>query len=187
MPSTLKTIGDTAFKNSKLKTVTVPKNVKYIGNQAFLGNKKLEKFKVNNDSKYFSATSGVLFNKKKSEIIVYPSASSRTAYSLPNSVKYIAPCAFAGAKNIKSVKLNKGLVFIGELVFLDCKNLDSATVPDSVRRICSMAFGAVSANEGSFVSKQFTLYGSASSVAKRYCEAQELDHQGYHALIFQEL
>ena len=67
------------------------------------------------------------------------------------------------------------------------KNLDSATVPDSVRRICSMAFGAVSANEGSFVSKQFTLYGSASSVAKRYCEAQELDHQGYHAPIFQEL
>ena len=161
--------------------------MKYIDNQAFLGNKKLEKFKVNNDSKYFSATSGVLFNKKKSDIIVYPSASSRTAYSLSNSVRYIAPYAFAGAKNIKSVKLNKGLVFIGELAFLDCKNLDSATVPDSVRRICSMAFGAVSANEGSFVSKQFTLYGSASSVAKRYCEAQELDHQGYHAPIFQEL
>lgn len=184
MPSSLKTIGDTAFKNSKLKTVTIPKNVNYIGNQAFLGNKKLEKFKVNNDSKYFSATSGVLFNKKKSEIIVYPSASSRTAYSLPNSVRYIAPCAFAGAKNIKSVKLNKGLVFIGEFAFLDCKNLDSATVPDSVRRICSMAFGAVSANEGSFVSKQFTLYGSASSVAKRYCETQEVDNQSYRTPSF---
>lgn len=184
LPSSLKTIGDTAFKNSKLKVVTVTKNVKYIGNQAFLGNKKLEKFKVNNDSKYFSATSGVLFNKKKSEIIVYPSASSRTVYSLPNSVRYIAPYAFAGAKNIKSINLNKGLVFIGELAFLDCKNLDSATVPDSVRRICSMAFGAVSANEGSFVSKQFTLYGSASSVAKRYCETQEVDNQSYRTPSF---
>ena len=84
-------------------------------------------------------------------------------------MRYIAPYAFAGAKNIKSVKLNKGLVFIGELAFLDCKNLDSATVPDSVRRICSMAF---------------TLYGSASSVAKRYCETQEVDNQSYRTPSF---
>lgn len=184
MPSSLKTIGESAFKNSKLKTVTVPKNVKYIGKQAFLGNKNLEKFKVNKDSKYFSATSGVLFNKNKSDVICYPSAASRTAYSLPNSVKYIAPYAFAGAKNLKSVKLNNGLAFIGELAFLDCKNLNSVAVPDSVRRICSMAFGAISVKEGSYESKPFTLYGSESSVAKHYCEAQEVDNQSYRTPSF---
>lgn len=184
LPSSLKSIGESAFKKSKLTSVTIPENVKYIGLHAFLDNKNLEKIEVTKDNKYFSATSGVLFNKNKSDILVYSSALSRTAYSLPNSVKYISSYAFAGAKNLKSVKLNDGLVFIGELAFVDCKNLDSATVPNSVRRICSMAFGAVSANEGSFESKSFTLYGSNSSVARHYCEAQESDNQSYHSPTF---
>lgn len=180
--SSLKTIGDEAFENSKyLKSVSVTKNVKYIGSKAFLGCKNLERFKVDKNNKKYLSKSGVLFDKNKTAVVAYPSSDSSTTFSVPNSVKYIEAYAFYGARNLSSVKLNNGLVFIGELAFANCSKFDSVTVPNSVRRICSMAFGAVSDGEKSYKSKKFIVYGSADSAAKRYCESHEIDNQSYHS------
>ena len=52
-------------------------------------------YKVASGNKYFSASKGVLFNKKKTSLVAYPFRSKATSYTIPKSVKSIEPYAFS--------------------------------------------------------------------------------------------
>lgn len=95
LPKSLKRIGDHAFAVNCMKTFTVPKNVKTIGRGAFAC-ADVQKFKVAKGNKYFSVKSGVLFNKKKTELVAYPLGRNGKSYKIPSSVKTIKGYAFCG-------------------------------------------------------------------------------------------
>ncbi len=111
----VKTISESAFKSCiKLKNIVIPDNVIEIGSYAFQFDYNLETIKigsglktlgydpfphgsmnynhlksinVDNKNKYFSSESGVLFNKKKTKLYLYPDDKSLKTYYVPTSVK----------------------------------------------------------------------------------------------------
>ena len=135
-------IGDRAYYGcQKITSVIFSDNITNIGNDVFGGCTKLESFIVSNDNKLFSSDDfGVLFNKDKSVLIQYPSASTNTDYIIPNSVKHINDYAFYECENIKEIIIPNGVTTIGASSFSGCSNLSNIIIPDSTINIGKHAF-----------------------------------------------
>ena len=89
-------IGKWAFEYcSGLTSITIPDSVTSIGNEAFDGCTGLTSINVASGNNYYSDNNGVLFNKKKTELIRYPEGKSQTSYTIPNSVTSIGDEAFS--------------------------------------------------------------------------------------------
>ena len=118
IPDSVTSIGDLAFRNcSGLTSVTIPDSVTSIGNFAFYLCSSLTSIEVVEGNSEYTSQDGVLFNKNKTTLIVYPGGKQSGHYSIPGSV-----------------------ISIGGYAFYDCSSLTSVTIPDSVTSIGDLAF-----------------------------------------------
>ena len=183
IPSGVKYIGeDAVFRCQRLRSVSIPKSVSVIWEGNFVNSgtrvdgtcKKLTKITVNKNSKYYSSKGGVLYNKKKTELIAYPVGNKRKSFTVPSSVKTIKKDAFAFSPYLSEIKLNSSLERVGETAFKNCRRLKSVTIPESVKEIGYCAFGHCyysDENEGGYHTEQdFTVYGKKGSEAERFCK-----------------
>ena len=133
-------IADFAFYYStNLSSITIPSSVTDIAVNAFFGENKLSKITVSDSNKNYSSQSGVLFNKKKTELVIFPAAKTGS-YTVPSSVKSIGYGAFFGCSGLKSITIPSGVTGIGNLAFFGCENLNSIKLPDSISNIGIGAF-----------------------------------------------
>lgn len=161
------TIGSDIFKNcTSLKNLTISGNCTSFGGEdeePFLGCTSLESVTVTSGDGIYSSENGVLFNKDKSTIILYPQAKTDKKYKAPKSVKEIGQSAFyhckylesadisgvevlkdyafEGCEKLKKVKLSKNLTQIGADAFYGCKALTSLRFYDKLTYIGEGAFG----------------------------------------------
>lgn len=84
--------------------VTVPDTVVSIGTGAFSGCISLESVTVGDANPLYSSEDGVLFNKAKSTLLLYPAGKRDTIYVLPRSVTRIGESAFAAAYSLVELK-----------------------------------------------------------------------------------
>ena len=166
----IKTIGSYAFENcSSLTSVVIPDSVEYIQDAAFynctslktvdLGNgtnmsmsydifsgcNNIERFTVGgNNANYSSDEKGVLYNKNKTGLIKYPSASSMTEYTIASTTAYINESAFEKSYSLKKVNFPENIMSIGNYAFRDCTVIEEVFIPDGASAICSNAFSGCS-------------------------------------------
>ena len=188
LPDGLVTIGDFAFSNARLiEDLKLPDSVTTIGDYAFSYCANLRKIYIgaNTDSflirtfqgcnaiaeirvseknkNYSNDNYGVLFNKNKTKLLLYPSAATFENYKIPDSVQVVGTSAFTDSKNLKnitagenikeiessgfsgldsitSIEFYRGLEKIGVSAFQGCKNMVSITIPDTVKNIDRAAF-----------------------------------------------
>ena len=134
-------IGRAAFHNcTGLTSITIPNSVTSIGYGAFLGCTGLTSINVASGNNYYSDNNGVLFNKKKTELIRYPEGKSQTSYTIPNSVTSIGYGAFEYCTGLTSITIPNSVTSIGGSAFWDCTGLTSITIPNSVTSIGRYAF-----------------------------------------------
>lgn len=120
IPNTVTTIADHAFARCEgLTTITLPNSLTSIDPLAFGGCWNMKEISVAEGNTNYTSVDGVLFNKAKTSIIIYPKAKG-PSYEIPNSVTTIANYAF-----------------------LECQGLTSVTIPNSVTSIGNNAFGNI--------------------------------------------
>ena len=158
-------IGESAFQYcTNLRSVKIGRYLTHFSAVAFYGCSSLESFTVNGLNTEFTTDEyGVLFNKARTVLVKYPNGSSRTSYSIPDSVTELGTQSFSNANNlvnvtfginvkellggvfadcngIESITLNGQIDIIGPSSFSKCSNLTSVIIGDSVTAIAQGAF-----------------------------------------------
>lgn len=140
MPSGITSIGGLAFQGcASLSRITIPSGVTSIGERAFSGCMAMEEFFVETANPSFSSDDGVIFNKSKTKLILYPQGKIG-AYTVPVGVSTIGRFAFSGSAKLSEITIPQGVVSIEYAAFSSCLNLKSVTIPGSVNSIAENAF-----------------------------------------------
>lgn len=162
IPNSVKKVETDCFRGcTNLKSVSIGYGVEEIAfdwHPSFLYCNSLESITVNSNNKNFCSSDGVLFNKDKSEIKLYPKSKRNTNYIVPNSVKvlYCDDAMYGGN-------------------FTDCKYLKTITIPSNVTRIDDYAVG-YNTNDWDFIKVSgFTIKGYKGTVAERYARNNDFN------------
>ncbi len=138
IPDGVVEIFDGAFSNSVLENLTIGTGLKKIGADA-LGF-KLKTINVDKNSPNFSSENDVLFNKEKTQLILYATENAKKDYTVPDTVIEIAPRSFIYCKNLENINFGKNVKLIGNEAFRCCEGIKAVTIPDSVEKIDDYAF-----------------------------------------------
>ena len=163
IPNSVKQIRAEAFQDCAFKKFHIPKGVTSIKSGAFtllLKKPTLEKFTVDKDNPEYSAEDGILYNKDKTELKVYPAnrggGSNRNSsfepmpkltdeqkaardFTIPLTVHKIADYAFS-ASNLQKITVTCNLRTISSSAFADCPDLNTVVIQRGVKTIDEEAF-----------------------------------------------
>ncbi len=194
LPPSVTYIGDGAFMYCQaLTSFTIPDGVTYIGEEAFTRCDNLQTIHISAANPYYICEYGVLYNKNKTKLIVCPSGTTLTSYTVPSSCTELCADAFYGCKNLQSVTLPSGITsipdntfafctslaklncagninYIGNAAFSNCHSLESFTIPTSVTKINDFTFNHCYALKSIVIPKGVTSIGQ---FAFQYCTALE--------------
>ena len=135
-----------------LTSITIGKGLEGFDRTAFLGCTGLTNIIVNDKNTKFSSIDGVLFNKEKTTISLYPKG-KKGAYTIPDSVTEIGKFAFSECTGLTSITIPDSVTSIGYSAFSGCRSLTAVTIPDSVTSIGDEVFSGCKglADENGFV------------------------------------
>lgn len=147
---TVTSIGDNAFRNAKtLQSVTIPKTVKVIQDQAFLSCTGLKNIDLSNST--VEEIAGMAFCGTAITSIQLPNTlkvlgnralaqTKITSITLPSSLTDVEYNLFANCYELTTVNLPNTITNIGIAAFYRCYNLTSITIPNSVTKLGSTVF-----------------------------------------------
>ncbi len=140
LPNGVTTIGDYAFNGCVgLTNMTIGDFVTSIGNAAFNGCTNLASFTVSSDNPNYSTDQyGVLFNKGKTLLILYPVGKSEESYIIPDSVTSIGDYAFYECVSLSSITIPSSIKAIGSYAFYGCPGVK--TIPGNLENLGKYAF-----------------------------------------------
>ena len=139
IPESVRSISHFAFLNCRSFTgIIIPETLTTIGNGVFSRCEKLTSIMVDANNPNYASESGILYNKAKTEILAYPSASGNII--IPASVTSIGDSAFSRCASLTSITIPASVTSIGEGAFRGCTGLTNITIPTSVTSIGGAAF-----------------------------------------------
>ncbi len=157
IPESVITVGEGAFVSCKgITDLVIPDTVLTVGEYALYDADSIH---------------SVTLSKNISEIPqqFFSRCDSLRSVVIPESVTEIKRSAFSNCKNLNSVSLGKKIESIGQRAFFGC-NLNSITIPSSVKIIGDNALGYTSSDSGNKLIPitGFAISGSRSSAAETY-------------------
>lgn len=141
IPDTIVTIGDNVFDYClQLTTINIPSSVTSIGEIHQEDMDSLVDINVDEKNTNYFSNNGILFNKDKTTLIIYPKMKSDTSYIIPETVTTIKNMAFAFNESLQNITIPESVTNIGFFSFGVCKALQSITIPVNVTNINDSAF-----------------------------------------------
>ncbi len=140
-PESLKTVEAGAFNNCDLETVYIPATLTSIGAGVFQSNKNLKAFSVSDENPKYSALDGVLFNKTKETLEMYPPGKEDEHYDIPEGTVTVASSAFNSVQHLQSVNIASTVAQFGVHAFYACSmSTVTFSTPSSLETISAGAF-----------------------------------------------
>ncbi|MCR4639485.1 leucine-rich repeat protein [Ruminococcus sp.] len=140
IPNTVTNVANAAFSNcSEVTVINVPASVESI-EYSLNDCTSLEAINVSKLNVNYSSIDGVLFDKGKNMLYLYPQQHAGTSYTVPETVTWIGDNAFENCDKLESVKLHDKLTLIMTGAFRNCGKLDNVVIPDSINRIEAETF-----------------------------------------------
>ncbi len=139
IPETIERINDNAFSSTDIATMHIGKGVSYIGGN-FVSSEELSSITVDAENPNFCIVEGVLFDKNKETLLLYPSYKTEESYTIPTTVSVIGSRAFASNDHFKEITFPENLTEIGQLAFSFRSQLTSITLPKNLQSIGYNAF-----------------------------------------------
>ena len=112
----VKDIGAYAFKNSGIKSASIPASVTSISDGVFVNCSNLETVDVASANTAYSSVDGVVFNKTVTDLIYYPTAKAGE-YTVPGTVTTIKQSSGEGTKKLTKITLPPSVKTIEESAF----------------------------------------------------------------------
>lgn len=139
LPNSVTTVIEGAFMDSpNLSFITFGSNLdKFESGYMFCGSDKIAEISFNGNSNFVSTKISIYDSNRRTIIAVAPSYSG--TYPIPNTVDSIAPYAFIGCMNLKSVGIPSSLTHISDYAFFH-SGVQSVTIPSTVTSIGDGAF-----------------------------------------------
>lgn len=106
--------------------------------QYFRG-KSLKTINVDEENADFSSKGGILYNKKKTQLIACPSGTTGKV-TIPNTVKTLRTYSFADCTEVTAVTFSTKLTKVGVKAFSGCTGLTSVSLPSKTKDIMDGAF-----------------------------------------------
>ena len=120
IPDSVTDIGDRAFLDcTGLTDITIGSGVTSVGFLAFSGCTGLLTITVDALNPVYSSLDGVLFNKTKTELLLYPAAKAGD-YTVPDSVISIEDYAFSDSANLTGLYIPNSVTNIANYTFYKC-------------------------------------------------------------------
>ena len=168
-------IGNYAFNSCAELTSLELDKVTSIGNYAFNSCTKLSSITVDENNSNYSSEDGVLFNKDKTTLIMYPMGKAELSYIVPNSVTSIGNNAFYGCTKLASVTIPLSVESIGDDAFNGCTGLTSidlsraTSIGDDAFYGCTkLAFITVDENNSNYSSEDGVLFNKDKTTLVTY-------------------
>ena len=128
LPAKLESIGTKAFDHcQRLKEITIPASVKEMGNEMFVWCTNLRDVTIN---AVISTLPGRTFQNCKNLAYI----------EIPSQIKTIGEKAFEGCDQLSTVAFSEELKYIGDGAFNGCSKIRSLKIPKSVETIGDNAF-----------------------------------------------
>ncbi|MBQ8714736.1 MAG: leucine-rich repeat protein [Prevotella sp.] len=158
LPESLEKIGERAFAadggSGNLKRVNIPKNVTYIGFEAFKGTPLV---RINYNAIDANADGVATWAGGYS-----PFPESVTRVIIGEGVKKLPNNLFDGCKNIARLEMPSTVESIGDYAFAGCSSLSHIDLPSSLREIGKSAFaGCAFQSVTSYMKEPFVLGGAS--------------------------
>ena len=168
IPDSVTSLGNDIFNSydNAVTNLTIGKGVNFLDADMFINCKNLESINVSSDNSTYSSVDGVVYNKSKDTLVVYPLGKGDD-YKVPASVTNIDVLDLYQYASInvtfddasKSYVTVDGVTYTADMKKIIRCNTDkegSYTMPDSVTKISDMAFSGCSKLESVDVSDNVT-------------------------------
>ena len=121
-------IGEGVFSGcTSLKNITIPENVSQIDNTAFIGCTSLTDIGVISENDFYSDIDGVLFNKDKTNLVIYPEG-LKGEYTVPEGTLSVNDTAFNNKIYLTKINIPSTVKNLGNEPFKGCSALESINV-----------------------------------------------------------
>jgi len=134
--------GSIFWYTSSLTSVTISSSLTSISRLDWIGGTPLTEIIVDPSNNNYTSINNVLLNKAQTSLVLYPTGSTATTYTIPSTVTSIGDYALYFARNLKLINLNNIITSIGSITFKGSA-LTSITIPASVTSIGSYVFDEI--------------------------------------------
>lgn len=161
-PPSITSISNFAFAGcTSLTGVSIPESVTNLEPRAFFHCIKLASLSVDGANTNYSSWDGVLFNKSKTTLLLYPLDKSGV-YVIPEGVTGIGDYAFNQCGGLTGITIPSGVATIGTQAFQWCQSLAALDLPPSITSIGVEAFSGCTGLSSLTIPPGVTYIGNAA-------------------------
>jgi hypothetical protein len=209
LPGTLESIGSFAFANcTSLESIALPANVSSLQLSSFSNCSNLKSITVDEDNSNYSSENGILYNKDKTTLVLYPYGKEDSIFVVPDSVTKIGQGSLMNCSKVETIVIPDSVtdLFIygngyAGTTINNCSNLKTISLGSGIRgditpnflsgcpnvETLIVHYGATykSANHGVTVYpledlEGLTVYGYPGSTSESYCNERGIDYENIY-------